>query len=582
MTSLTRKRRPPKGRRHRNPSKPNKRVPRSIHKAEAGGGPLPELRSYQLQAVEVAERALAAASTPAVVEMPTGTGKTRVMLELAAREIAAGGRVVILAHRDVLIEQLADAGRQVAPVGVLKGTRRELLEKITVASVQTLARGERVEQLHAHGPVTLALVDEAHHATLTNSYGRTLKRLRELHPDLRVCGFTATPYRQAGGFRRAWPRIAYTRSIQDMQQAGWLCPLRWQPVRLGVRLTDIKTVRGDYDAGELAERLQDRTDNLAWKIAPLIEGRPALAFAVNIAHAKELAAAFNAGGTPAGAVWGAQPREERAATLAAWKAGELKLICNVGVLTEGFDHPPTSAIVMARPTQSVGLYLQAIGRATRLAPGKPDALIIDVADNSDPRQILLPALLDAVPLNAEPCPETAPSTQDAPPAASKSGLTLAAPQRRHGPRALITDSGLALVKHPGGTLSCPVGKNSVGRDQTIALTPDPAGSGLWQAQLLTSKWRTIIHVEQLHPGLLPLAEAITHIAPARNGLSAAGTRWRKRPASTKALAFLSRLDRAAAAEARQEHWTAGECAEGIHRALLGDAIENLTAGRPAA
>ena len=506
------------------------------------------LRPYQREAVAHIERRFAAGHRRVYVELPTGTGKTAVARELACRELAGGGRVLIIAHRRELIRQLAREFSAAGEVGVVMGDACEADRPIVVASIQTLARPVRLREVLAHGPPSLLVIDEGHHAEPHNTYADVAASLERASPALRTLGLTATPFRMSGGFREFFPTCAFARSIADMQRDGWLCPLRFHTVTLaGAELSSVATERGDYATGELARRVVPHTNRIVTSTAPHLEDRRTLVFAVNVAHAQALADAYAGAGFEAAAVWGSQPAAERDDVLSRWRAGELQVVVNCSVLGEGYDHPELSALVMARPTHSVGFYLQAIGRVTRVCDGKPGAVVIDVTGGSDPRQVLLSHLLDAAPL----CSGGE--------AASDSSATSTG--RRD---FLIDGCPLALVEHEHA-YSCGTGRKLYERELAVGAVRDPAGSGLWMPVAFTLAgyprcWRLTDGAE-----LVPLIDALSVIAPSVSRVSDRRAPWRESAASGRALDFLARLDFAAARDAQEQSWDAGRVSEAIHR-----------------
>jgi len=378
--------------------------------AEASSSPAASaLRDYQRLAVDLTERAIAAGGRRMYLSLPTGAGKTRCLAELARRTRERdGGRVLALVHTRELVHQLtgALAAGTGEHVGVVMAADDEPDAGVVVGSVQSL-RGRRFDDVLGAGPVSLLCIDEAHHATASNGYGALVDRVAERHPDVAVVGVTATPFR-AGRERMqdVLPRCVFERSIPDMTRAGVLAPMVWQRVELaGLDLRSLP--RGQVD-GERDYRLTELAAAMsggavvaatAELTAPLLGERRTVVFATDVRHAFALADAYRAQGIAAAPVWGAMPAPDRVEVLGDWRAGRLQVVVNVNVVSEGFDLPALSAVVIARPTQSPGRYVQMIGRVSRTAPGKTDALVVDVTGSPfgpgslDPGQFTLPDLL---------------------------------------------------------------------------------------------------------------------------------------------------------------------------------------------
>jgi ATP-dependent helicase IRC3 len=339
------------------------------------------LRDYQRDAIRAIGAAHAAGRNRLLVVLPTGTGKTVVFADLIRRR---PGRALVLAHRDELIQQAVSKLKSAwpgAPVGVVKAERDEHDARVVVASVQTLAYPRRLARLVPD--FTTVIVDEAHHAE-ARSYRRILAHLRAFEPDgpLTV-GFTATPERADGrSLAAVWTGgIVYRRDILEMMQAGWLCDLRAVQVRLQVDFNRLHVRGGDFIEGEAADLL--RSANVAEHALTAYQrhalGRRTLLFTPTVALAHEMADAFRCAGVSAEALDGATPPTERRGILNRLATGETRVVANCAVLTEGFDLPSTSCIIVARPTRSRPLYIQMVGRGLRPAPDKDDCLILDLA-----------------------------------------------------------------------------------------------------------------------------------------------------------------------------------------------------------
>jgi len=347
-----------------------------------------ELRDYQ----EACLRAILAAYQRGVrrqlVCLPTGTGKTVIFSEFP-RFFQMQKRMLVLAHRAELLDQARDKIRRTAPhlrVAIDQGARRaEDACDVVVASVPTLGRAgsARLQRLNPE-EFYLVIVDEAHHAT-AETYRRVLEHFDVFAPGTKrlVVGFTATPRRGDGqGLHQVFEEIVYSRSLPEMIEAGHLAPVAGYRVETAIDLTRVKSRMGDFVTGELAasvnvgERNALVVDVFRKHLAP----RKTICFCVDVAHAQCLSEAFLEADIPAAAIHGGMSAELRHGILEAFRQGDLQVLANCMVLTEGYDEPSIEGIILARPTRSALLYTQMIGRGTRLHPGKEDVKVIDIVD----------------------------------------------------------------------------------------------------------------------------------------------------------------------------------------------------------
>lgn len=349
------------------------------------------LRPYQEAALEAVSQAEARGVRRPLVALPTGTGKTIVFAALARQR---GGRALILAHRDELIQQAADKMMMVDPaaeVGIVKAERDEHSAPTVVASVQTLARPARLARLRPD--LRTVVVDEAHHAT-AETYGRILEHVGAYRGDggPLTLGVTATPERADGTpLADVWEEIVYRAEILTMIRQGYLADLRAVRVQLEADLDAVHTRHGDLVTGELEDALLDAgaPRHAADAYLEHAKGRKALAYTPTVRLAHETAEAMQDRGIAAEALDGTTPLDERRAILGRLRTGETRAVANCGVLTEGFDEPSVDCILIARPTKSRPLYTQMIGRGTRPHPGKRDCLIIDLVGCTSRHQIVM-------------------------------------------------------------------------------------------------------------------------------------------------------------------------------------------------
>ncbi|MFE1748979.1 DEAD/DEAH box helicase [Streptomyces anandii] len=340
-------------------------------------------RPYQADAIKALISGWAAGvHNRLAVVLPTGAGKTVVFSNLIDELLPQmnGARALVIAHREELIEQAAAKIHAVRPdlrVGVVKAERDEHQDAdVIVASIQTLAVERRRKAIENIGVV---IVDECHHAAAP-SYMTVLEHFGAWR-GLPVAGFTATMTRTDGGLADVWQDVVFTLDILEMIEDGYLCDVRGKRVIVdGLDLDSVRTRAGDLQDGQLGQALEDSDAGpvVARAYQEHAGDRAGVVFTPTVSTAQAMADAFTATGIPAAAIWGDMPRDDRAATLDRYRAGDVQVLTNCMVLTEGFDAPWTSCAVIARPTKSAGLYCQMAGRALRLWKGKRDALILDV------------------------------------------------------------------------------------------------------------------------------------------------------------------------------------------------------------
>ncbi|WP_406457062.1 DEAD/DEAH box helicase [Streptomyces sp. NBC_01622] len=341
-------------------------------------------RPYQADAIKALTEGWQGPHNRLAVVLPTGAGKTVVFSNLVSEMLTQldGHRALVIAHREELLAQAADKIRAVRPdlrVGIVKAERDEHQDvDVVVASIQTLAVERRREAIRDIG---LIIVDECHHAA-ARTYLDVLEHFGAWRR-IPVAGFTATMTRADGGLADVWDEVVFTLDILEMIEDGYLCDVRGKRITVpGLDLDSVKTRNGDLQEGQLGQALDD--SGAAQVVAEAYRlhagDRPGVVFTPTVDTAQSMAEAFTATGIPAAAVWGDMPKDDRAATLDRYKTGAVQVLTNCMVLTEGFDAPWTSCVVIARPTKSAGLYCQMAGRALRLSPetGKKDALVLDV------------------------------------------------------------------------------------------------------------------------------------------------------------------------------------------------------------
>ena len=340
------------------------------------------LRPYQQQAVDAVFRELVERmQRSTLLVAAVGTGKT-IMFSAVAERWRARGRVLVLAHREELLDQAEDKIR--SSTGLSTGieqadraVRRDRLPDVTIASVQTM-RGARL-QAFAPDAFSLIIIDEAHH-TAAESYGAILDRF-----PARVLGVTATPTRTDGqSLSLVFKSVAFEYRIRRAIADGYLVPLRRRRCQIaGLDLSAVRGVR-DFTDEDLAAALSADpiVREVARQIVTAAGQRLTMVFGPTVAYTQKLAAAINAIARPGAAlaVDGTAAPEVRAAALEAFRARRHQYLLNCALWTEGFDLPAIECVAVVRPTKSPGLFEQMVGRGTRLSTetGKRDLLVLEI------------------------------------------------------------------------------------------------------------------------------------------------------------------------------------------------------------
>ena len=335
-----------------------------------------KLRDYQQSCIDGLRAAFHAKHRRVLLVAPTGAGKTVMVSHLTQQLISRGNRVLLLAHRDFLLEQISGTlARFDIPHGFIAARRkRELCHLAQVAGVHTLKN--RIPKI-AWKPDWI-ICDEAHHAT-AGSWDAILTA----YPAARVVGVTATPQRLDGkGLGEVFDYMVLGPRVQDLMDKGFLSRVQYYSPKT-VSTEGMHTRMGDYVAAEIDQAVNNRgvTGHAVDWYRKVCDEAPAIAFCASIAHAENVAEGFRAAGYRWQALHSRASYAENQAAIRKLGGGELHGVSSCDIISEGFDVPVVTAAILLRPTQSLGLHLQQIGRVLRPAPGKERAIVIDHVGN---------------------------------------------------------------------------------------------------------------------------------------------------------------------------------------------------------
>jgi superfamily II DNA or RNA helicase len=328
-----------------------------------------------------------------VLVVPTGGGKTSIAVHIIQKTVetvaaqrpvktAPPNTVLFLAHRKELVEQcserLTQFGLDNHGIMMASHPRRRPFAPIQVGSIATVARRRPLD------PAPRVIFADECHRSVSAGYGKVL----DLYPDAIVIGLTATPWRLDGrGLGELYDELVIGATYQELlthPDGPFLVrPRVFCPMSERLDLDAVKLTGGDYRLDELGEKMTEghRIGDIVDWWGKLARGRRTVAFTTTVAHSRALMDAFAGAGVRAGHIDGNTDWDERKGTLQKLKSGALDVVCNCAVLTEGWDCPETEVGILARPTKSLALYMQQVGRVLRPAPwiNKQEALVLDHA-----------------------------------------------------------------------------------------------------------------------------------------------------------------------------------------------------------
>ena len=348
-----------------------------------------KLRPYQQDLLRQVQDALDADFKARVMmQLPTGGGKTIIAGALLADWLTGGRKAVWLTHRKELAEQtcgmLTEAHiSAITDVNWTPGTDAPAMSHgVVILMAQTVGRRTAKREVwNRYNADDLMVIDEAHHAA-AESWERAMKQWPG-----RILGMTATPWRlsKKEGFDHLFGALLCGPQVADLQSDDWLCDAQTLLPPPEQRIIGGEVDRtGDYTESGIEQANQNRSNVMTAGVLAFWQkhavDRPTIAYAVSVDHAHNLTAVFNDAGIPAAVILGDSKREERDKAIGGFRDGTIKVLVNVIVATEGFDLPDASCIVIARPTMSLALYLQMVGRGLR--PKDSNCLILDLAANS--------------------------------------------------------------------------------------------------------------------------------------------------------------------------------------------------------
>lgn len=361
-----------------------------------------ELRDYQETAIQNILADWASGLRAVLLMAATGTGKTIIFLGLVDRILAEDptARILVIAHRRELIHQPIERIDGYFPhlavqAGIVMADRDDVSARIIVATIQSLVAGDRLQRILSWGRITHVIVDEAHHAP-----AGTYRQVLEALDDPLVLGCTATPKRTDKlPLREIFQHVSYRISIQDAIRMGALVSFTPLGFQLPVDASAVKETGEGWEDEPMGELLsaENILEIVLSKWREFASNRQTIGFTTSVAQAHATAGYFNRLGISAGAVDGTTPKKERDRILRAYQKGELQVVFNCMVLTEGFDAPETACVMMIAPTRSDLVYVQRLGRGLRTASGKDDCLVLDFAPRGLRDVVMAGDVLDGVP-----------------------------------------------------------------------------------------------------------------------------------------------------------------------------------------
>lgn len=335
-----------------------------------------QLRPYQSGLIERTRVAIREGFKAPLIVSPVGSGKTVMFSYFASRAISKGKRILILAHRDELIDQISDTLSEflVPHSFIAAGRSFDPRCPAHVASVFSAVR--RLDKIHAPD---IIVIDEAHHGIRGSTWGKIL----DAFPNAIRIGVTATPVRLSGeALKDMFNSLILGPTVEELIKSGHLCPYKiYAPSTIDT--SGIHTRGGDFAKAELAMAADKPTitGDAIHEYKKHADGKRAIVFCVSIDHTKHVAEQFSKAGYSAKSIDGKMDRSDRKQMVDGFRSGNVQVLTSCDIISEGFDLPAIECAIMLRPTKSLALWIQQTGRALRPYPGKDCAIILDHAGN---------------------------------------------------------------------------------------------------------------------------------------------------------------------------------------------------------
>lgn len=353
-----------------------------------------QLRPYQREALDALVAYWQDGPGHALIDLPTGTGKSVVIAEIVKMVLAhPEAKVAVVTHVRELVQQNHDEFVGMYPehavdtgINAASLKRRDFNKRVTFCSIQSIYKDAfKFEKFD------IIIVDEAHLMPRNDQtmYRSFMRDVLTANPEARLVGLTATPYRLDSGSLtegdgKLFDKVVYTYNVGTAIEQGYLSPVTTKATKTHFDLKNVSIRGGEFVAGEL-EKAVDKEDVNRAAVAEILhhgaERKSWIIFCTGVSHANHIAELIREAGHTVGVILGDTPSDERTRLVADFKAGKIRCLCGVAVLTTGFNAPSVDLIAMLRPTQSAGLYVQIVGRGTRLAAGKANCLVLDFAQN---------------------------------------------------------------------------------------------------------------------------------------------------------------------------------------------------------
>ena len=346
--------------------------------------PMHQLREYQSDAISALWKTFREKPNAApLIVCPTGGGKSLLIASVVQKILDSrpNYRIVVLAHRKELVEQNSEELRNLLPnesIGIYSaGLGQKKIRRVTFANIQSIAK-RRI-------PCDAVIVDECH--LIPGSESSQYKTFLNGARPKAVIGFTATPFRMDQGHLldgddAIFTDIAHETTIRQLIELGYLSPLVSKVAKGSIDTRGVRTSGADFRAQDLYDKFSPLTEMQCAEIIEKASDRKSwLIFASTVEHAFEVSRCLENFGIDCAVITGETPAGERASVIQKFKRREIRCVINVAVLTTGFNAPGIDALILMRSTKSLSLYIQMVGRGTRLAPGKDDCLVLDFGAN---------------------------------------------------------------------------------------------------------------------------------------------------------------------------------------------------------